>query len=56
VARPTALRSAPTPTTRLAEGGLLGIDAIEETDRQIHRQHRSVWTHEIDLRPFEEGF
>jgi NAD(P)-dependent dehydrogenase (short-subunit alcohol dehydrogenase family) len=23
---------------------------------QIHRQHRSAWPHEIDLRPYKESF
>lgn len=36
--------------------GLLGIDAIAKAYWQIHRQHRSAWTHEIDLRPFKESF
>jgi NAD(P)-dependent dehydrogenase (short-subunit alcohol dehydrogenase family) len=38
------------------EDGLLGIDAIAEAYWQIHRQPRSAWTHEIDLRPFKESF
>jgi NAD(P)-dependent dehydrogenase (short-subunit alcohol dehydrogenase family) len=38
------------------EDGLLGIDAIAEAYWQIHRQQRSAWTHEIDLRPFKEAF
>jgi NAD(P)-dependent dehydrogenase (short-subunit alcohol dehydrogenase family) len=38
------------------EDGLLGIDAIAETYWQIHRQPRSAWTHEVDLRPFKEPF
>jgi len=38
------------------EDGLLGIDAIAEAYWQIHRQTRSAWTHEIDLRPFKETF
>jgi NAD(P)-dependent dehydrogenase (short-subunit alcohol dehydrogenase family) len=38
------------------EDGLLGIDAIAETYWQIHRQKRSAWTQEVDLRPFKEGF
>jgi NAD(P)-dependent dehydrogenase (short-subunit alcohol dehydrogenase family) len=37
-------------------GGLLSIDAIAETYWHLHRQHRSAWTHEIDLRPFKEPF
>lgn len=36
--------------------GLLGIDAIAETYWQLHRQHRSAWTQEIDLRPYKETF
>jgi NAD(P)-dependent dehydrogenase (short-subunit alcohol dehydrogenase family) len=36
--------------------GLLGIDAIAEAYWQIHRQARSAWTQEIDLRPYKEGF
>ena len=38
------------------EDGLLNVDAIAETYWQIHRQARSAWTHEIDLRPFKEPF
>ncbi len=38
------------------EDGLLGVDAIAETYWQIHRQHRSAWTQEVDLRPFKENF
>jgi NAD(P)-dependent dehydrogenase (short-subunit alcohol dehydrogenase family) len=38
------------------EDGLLGIDAIAEAYWQLHRQSRSAWTHEIDLRPFKESF
>jgi NAD(P)-dependent dehydrogenase (short-subunit alcohol dehydrogenase family) len=36
--------------------GLLGVDAIAETYWQIHRQPRSAWTQEVDLRPFKENF
>lgn len=36
--------------------GLLDIDAIAETYWQIHRQHRSAWAHEVDLRPYKESF
>jgi NAD(P)-dependent dehydrogenase (short-subunit alcohol dehydrogenase family) len=38
------------------EDGLLGVDAIAETYWQIHRQPRSAWTQEVDLRPFKEPF
>jgi NAD(P)-dependent dehydrogenase (short-subunit alcohol dehydrogenase family) len=38
------------------EDGLLGIEAIAETYWQIHRQHRSAWSFEVDLRPYKENF
>jgi len=38
------------------EDGLLDIDAIAEAYWQIHNQHPSAWTHEIDLRPYKEPF
>ncbi|WP_294077782.1 SDR family NAD(P)-dependent oxidoreductase [Thiolapillus sp.] len=36
--------------------GLLQLDAIADTYWAIHRQHPSAWTHELDLRPFQEPF
>ena len=36
--------------------GLLNIDAIAETYWQLHGQHRSAWTLELDLRPWVEKF
>lgn len=38
------------------EGGLLDLDAIAETYWMLHGQHRTAWTHELDLRPFKEPF
>ncbi len=38
------------------EDGLLRPDAIAETYLQIHRQHRSAWTWEVELRPWSETF
>lgn len=35
---------------------VLNPDAIAETYLQLHRQHRSAWTQEIDLRPWMEKF
>lgn len=43
----------------LAERGpdsLLEPAAIAETYLALHRQHRSAWTHELDLRPWVERF
>jgi len=36
--------------------GLLSLDAVAETYWQLHVQHRSAWTHELDLRPYCEPF
>jgi NAD(P)-dependent dehydrogenase (short-subunit alcohol dehydrogenase family) len=51
------LRSA-APQRALDAGadGLLDPDAIAEAYWQLHTQHRSAWTHELDLRPFKETF
>jgi NAD(P)-dependent dehydrogenase (short-subunit alcohol dehydrogenase family) len=38
------------------EEGLLDVDAIAETFWHLHRQPRSAWTQEIDLRPYKESF
>jgi len=38
------------------QDGLLSIDAIAETYWQVHLQHRSAWTHELELRPWSEPF
>jgi hypothetical protein len=38
------------------EDGLLQLDAIAETYWQLHCQHQSAWTHELDLRPYKEPF
>jgi NAD(P)-dependent dehydrogenase (short-subunit alcohol dehydrogenase family) len=35
---------------------LLDPDAIAAQYVALHRQHRSAWTHEIDLRPWREKF
>ncbi len=36
--------------------GMLNPDAIAEAYWQLHCQHRSAWTQELDLRPFSENF
>ena len=36
--------------------GLLDVDAIAENYWHLHRQPRSAWAQEIDLRPFKEAF
>jgi NAD(P)-dependent dehydrogenase (short-subunit alcohol dehydrogenase family) len=36
--------------------GILSPDAIADNYWLLHRQHRSAWTHELDLRPWIEKF
>ena len=36
--------------------GLLDADAIAANYLDLHRQHRSAWTQELDLRPWVEKF
>jgi len=38
------------------EDGLLDPDAIAATYLHVHRQHRSAWSWEIELRPWSEAF
>ena len=38
--------------TKGAEDGLIKPDEVAETYWHLSQQHRSAWTHELDLRPF----
>jgi NAD(P)-dependent dehydrogenase (short-subunit alcohol dehydrogenase family) len=40
----------------LPPAALLAPGAIADTYLHLHRQHRSAWTHELDLRPWTEVF
>jgi NAD(P)-dependent dehydrogenase (short-subunit alcohol dehydrogenase family) len=53
--RPNFVQFAAAKAAQRGEGGLLEIDAIAEAYWQIHQQHRSAWTQELDLRPFKES-
>lgn len=44
----------PDAEARRAEDGLLVPDEIAKTYVWLHKQHRSAWTHELDLRPWCE--
>lgn len=46
----------PAMKERLGEDGMLSPDAIAEAYWQLHKQHRSAWTFELDLRPYKETF
>ena len=39
-----------------SEDGILSPDAIAENYWNLHRQPRSAWTHELDLRPWIEAW
>jgi NAD(P)-dependent dehydrogenase (short-subunit alcohol dehydrogenase family) len=39
-----------------AKDGVLSPDAIAANYVMLHHQHRSAWTHELDLRPWIESF
>ena len=41
---------------KVGADGMLDPDAIAEAYWQLHLQHSSAWTFEIDLRPFKESF
>ena len=38
------------------EDGALNLSAIADAFFAMHDQHRSAWTHELDIRPFKEEF
>ncbi len=41
---------------RKEHDGILSPDAIAENYWHLHQQQRSAWTHELDLRPWDEKF
>jgi NAD(P)-dependent dehydrogenase (short-subunit alcohol dehydrogenase family) len=42
--------------TRFGQDGMLHPDEIAKMYLMLHRQQRSAWTHELDLRPWSEKF
>jgi NAD(P)-dependent dehydrogenase (short-subunit alcohol dehydrogenase family) len=46
----------PDAGSRFGEDGMLQPDHIAATYLAVHRQHRSAWTHELDVRPWSEKF
>jgi hypothetical protein len=41
---------------RRGEDGMLSPDAIAAVYWDLHRQERTAWTLELDLRPYKESF
>lgn len=46
----------PNADERFGQDGMLQPDRIAEAYLMLHRQQRSAWTQELDLRPWSEGF
>jgi NAD(P)-dependent dehydrogenase (short-subunit alcohol dehydrogenase family) len=40
--------------TRLANGEIVAVDEAAKNYLWLHNQHKSAWTHELDLRPWTE--
>jgi NAD(P)-dependent dehydrogenase (short-subunit alcohol dehydrogenase family) len=51
-----ALSAFPDVQSRFGKDGMLEPDHIAGNYLMLHRQHRSAWTHELDLRPWSEKF
>ena len=47
---------APALVEQLGEDGMLQLDDIASAYMFLHQQPRSAWTHELDLRTFQENF
>lgn len=47
---------APAWIDKQGEQGALDPAAIAESYWQVYKQHRTAWTHELDLRPFKENW
>jgi NAD(P)-dependent dehydrogenase (short-subunit alcohol dehydrogenase family) len=43
-------------TAKRDADSMLDIDAIADAYWYLHQQHRSAWTHELDVRPYVETF
>jgi NAD(P)-dependent dehydrogenase (short-subunit alcohol dehydrogenase family) len=48
--------AAPAMVEALGSDGLLGYEAIAENYWMLHRQPRSAWTQELDIRPYKENW
>ena len=51
-----ALLRDPAIRERFGPDGMLNPDKIAEVYLMLYRQHRSAWTHELDVRPWSEKF
>jgi NAD(P)-dependent dehydrogenase (short-subunit alcohol dehydrogenase family) len=50
------LSRVPDRAEKAGPDGLLKVEPIVDNYWHLHRQQRSAWTHEIDLRPYKESF
>jgi NADP-dependent 3-hydroxy acid dehydrogenase YdfG len=51
-----ARENIPDREERLARDAILKPEEIAQNYVWLHRQHRSAWTHELDLRPWSEAW
>lgn len=49
-------KNRPERVQQAGEDGLLDLEAIADAFMLVLNQHRTAWTHELDLRPFKEPF
>lgn len=49
-------RNRPERVQQAGKDGLLELEAIADAFLAVLNQHRTAWTHELDLRPFKEPF
>ncbi|MBM3539205.1 MAG: SDR family NAD(P)-dependent oxidoreductase [Alphaproteobacteria bacterium] len=49
-------KNRPERVQQAGEDGLLDLEAIADAFLAVLNQHRTAWTHELDLRPFKEPF
>ncbi|RYF60470.1 MAG: SDR family NAD(P)-dependent oxidoreductase [Comamonadaceae bacterium] len=48
--------AAPKRVEQLSADGMLDVDAVAENYWTLHRQPKSAWTQELDLRPYKEAW
>jgi NAD(P)-dependent dehydrogenase (short-subunit alcohol dehydrogenase family) len=46
----------PQVARHLGDDGMLSLEGLADAYWYLHRQERTTWTHELDLRPYKESF
>ncbi len=50
------VRLRPADLRRAIADGMLSLQGLADAYWYLHRQERTTWTHELDLRPYKESF